>query len=153
LPRLRPTRLTLHDFLPYRLSLAANAVSALLAEAYEGVGLRPQEWRVLAILGEGGEALTQQEVVGRTKMDKVSVSRAAQALEARGWLRRSPDREDGRSLRIRLTAAGKRGYESLVPLVLEREERLVAGLSPREISELRGLLARLEAAAEGSRSR
>ncbi|HEY9219901.1 MAG TPA: MarR family winged helix-turn-helix transcriptional regulator, partial [Phenylobacterium sp.] len=72
--------LRLDDYLPYRLSLASNAVSRLIARAYEDrFGLKIPEWRVLCVLAEGG-AVAPGELVARTGMDKVTVSRAAQAL-------------------------------------------------------------------------
>jgi DNA-binding MarR family transcriptional regulator len=139
--------LELEDFLPYRLSLAANAVSQAIARAYEQpFRLKMHEWRVIAVVGEGGE-LTQQDIVGRTKMDKVTVSRAAQALERRRIVRRAPHAEDGRSLRLSLTAEGRRIYACVVPSTLELEAEVLAGLSEREVADLKAALRRLEAAA------
>ncbi len=140
--------LKLDEFLPYRLSLASNAVSQVIARAYEEhFGLKVHEWRVIAVLAEKDE-LTQQEIVGRTKMDKVTVSRAAQVLERRRLLRRVTNTEDGRSLRLSLTAEGQKLYDRVVPTVLELEAEVLKGLGAREIAELEDVLRRLEAAAE-----
>jgi DNA-binding MarR family transcriptional regulator len=140
-------RLKLDDFLPYRLSLASNAVSQVIAQSYEELfGLKMPEWRVVAALGEDGE-LTQQEIVGRTKMDKVMVSRAAQVLERRKLVRRQPNAEDARSLRLSLTPAGRELYARVVPEALEFEAKVLEVLSAQEVSELKGLLRRLEEAA------
>src|ERR1700683_2186851 len=66
-------RLQLQEYLPYRLSVAANAVSRLIARAYEDqFGLTIPQWRVMAVLGDEG-ARTQQSLCGRTLMDKVTV--------------------------------------------------------------------------------
>jgi DNA-binding MarR family transcriptional regulator len=141
------TDLKLEDFLPYRLSLAANAVSQAIARAYERpFRLKVHEWRLIAVLGEGGE-LTQQELVGRTKMDKVTVSRAAQALERRRLLLRVPHAEDGRSLRLSLTAEGRRVYACVAPSTLELESEVLGGLTARDVAELKATLRRLEEAA------
>ncbi|MFY0579701.1 MarR family transcriptional regulator [Cystobacter fuscus] len=79
--RKRPSSLTLDEFLPYRLSVAANVVSQRIARVYaEQYGLSTQEWRLIAVLGEDGER-TQLELVRRTRMEKVPVSRAARSLE------------------------------------------------------------------------
>ena len=46
-------RLRLRDYLPYRLSVAANAVSQLIARAYkEQFGLTVPQWRLLAVLAD-----------------------------------------------------------------------------------------------------
>ena len=142
------SRLKLDEFLPYRLSLASNAVSLVLTRAYESrFGLKMHEWRVITVLAEDAE-LTQQEIVGRTKMDKVTVSRAAQVLERRGLLRRVTNAQDGRSLRLSLTDEGRELYARVVPAVVELEAEMLQGLSAREISELKDVHPRLEAAAD-----
>src|SRR5688572_10835853 len=69
--------LKLDDFLPYLLSVSSNAVSDTVASAYRNLfGLRVPEWRLVTVLAEGG-AMSQQALCGRTRMDKVTVSRAA----------------------------------------------------------------------------
>lgn len=142
------SRLKLDEFLPYRLSLASNAVSQVIAQAYESrFGLKMHEWRVITVLAEDGE-LTQQEIVGRTKMDKVTVSRAAQVLERRGLLRRVTNAADGRSLRLSLTDEGGELYARVVPAAVELEAEVLKDLSAREINELKDVLRRLEAAAD-----
>src|SRR5262249_32630212 len=74
-PTLRPA-----DYLPYRLSVASNEVSRLIARAYEDrFGITIPQWRILANLGERGP-LTPLEIGRCTVMDKVTVSRAAQGL-------------------------------------------------------------------------
>ena len=93
-------RLQLQEYLPYRLSVAANAVSRLIARAYENqFGLTIPQWRLMAVLGDEG-ALTQQELCGRTLMDKVTVMRAAQGLTRRRLVKRRPNDQDGRSHRL-----------------------------------------------------
>ena len=78
------TRLRLDDFLPYQLSVTSNAVSSVIARTYESLfGLKIPEWRLIAVLAEE-EGLTQQALVQRTEMDKMTVSRAAQGLAERG---------------------------------------------------------------------
>ena len=142
-----PRRLDLDEFLPYRLSLASNVVSQVIAQAYEKLfALKMHEWRVITILAEGGE-LTQQEVVGRTQMDKVTVSRAAQVLERRKLVRRVPNLDDARSLRLSLTPTGRDLYRRVVPAALSLEAEVLEGLSPREIESLKRVLRRLEASA------
>ncbi|HEU4404983.1 MAG TPA: MarR family winged helix-turn-helix transcriptional regulator [Polyangiaceae bacterium] len=139
--------LDLDEFLPYRLSVAANAVSRAIALSYERpFGLKVHEWRLLAVLAEGGE-LTQQAIVGRTQMDKVAVSRAARSLERRRLVRRAPDAEDGRSLRLSLTAEGRRVHARVAPAALAIEAEVLGALDGRELEALKGMLRKLERAA------
>ena len=139
--------LRLDEFLPYRLSVAANAVSQVIARAYEAAGLKTNEWRLMAVLAEDGE-LSQQAIVRRTKLDKVSVSRAAQGLESRGLVRRAQDPADARSLRLTLTPTGKRLHAKVAPAALSLATELVEGIDPEELRALDRLLVRIEAQAE-----
>jgi DNA-binding MarR family transcriptional regulator len=144
-------RLRLQDYLPYRLSVASNAVSRLIARAYERqFGLKIPQWRLLAVLADEG-ALTQQTLCGRTIMDKVTVMRAAQGLLRRRLVKRLPNAEDGRSHRLAMTAAGKRLYDRIVPLALAYEAELLAGIQRRDIARFEQLLRRLEQAATARR--
>jgi DNA-binding MarR family transcriptional regulator len=144
------TRLRLQDYLPYRLSVASNAASRLIARAYEQrFGLRIAQWRLIAVLADEG-ALTPQALCGRTIMDKVTVMRAAQGLLRRRLLRRLPNRQDRRSHRLALTRPGARLYRQIVPLALACEAHLLHGLTPADVVRLDRLLRRLERSASAS---
>jgi DNA-binding MarR family transcriptional regulator len=137
-------RLRLGNYLPYRLSVAANAVSQLIARAYEErFGIRVPQWRLIAVLADEG-ALTPQALCERTVMDKVTVTRAAQALVRRRLVRREPNASDGRSHRLRLTGAGERLYEQIAPLALEYEDQLLAGIGQEKVECLKQQLRRLQ---------
>jgi DNA-binding MarR family transcriptional regulator len=137
-------QLRLQDYLPYRLSVASNAVSRLIARAYEErFGLKIPQWRLIAVLADEGP-LTPQALCGRTIMDKVTVMRAAQRLLQRRLLRRLPNRQDRRSHRLALTRSGARLYRQIVPLALACEAHLLRGLAPAEVARLDRLLRRLE---------
>lgn len=143
------TTLKLDQFLPYRLSIASNAVSEAVASAYRKLfGLRIPEWRLVAVLAEGGP-MSQQALCGRTRMDKVTVSRAAIALADRGLVERAPNPEDQRSHLLALTGEGWALYEQIAPRALELERRIFEGIAPDEIEAFRATLARIEAATAG----
>ena len=139
--------LKLDSYLPYRLSVASNAVSGLIARAYEDrFGLTIPQWRLLCVLAEDG-ARTQGQIVARTVMDKVTVSRAAQGLVRRRLAVRHRNAADGRSHVLALTAEGQRLHAEVAPLALAYETALVAGLRSDEVALLRRLLDDLQTAA------
>jgi DNA-binding MarR family transcriptional regulator len=141
------TSLKLNDFLPYRMSIASNAVSDAVAGAYRTLfGLRIPEWRLVAVLAEGG-AMSQQALCGRTRMDKVTVSRAAIGLVERGLIARAANPIDQRSHLVALTPAGWHLYEQVAPKALELERKLFASFSEGEKAQLAAMLERIEAAA------
>lgn len=139
--------LKLDDFLPYRLSIASNRVSAAIASAYQALfGLKISEWRLVAVIAEG-PGMTQQALGLATRMDKVTVSRAAAALVERGLVARQPNPGDQRSHMLALTATGQALYDDVAPKALELEARVFAGFSPAEIKTFRAMLDRIEASA------
>ncbi|MGH8230185.1 MAG: MarR family winged helix-turn-helix transcriptional regulator [Steroidobacteraceae bacterium] len=153
MPSSTPAALRLQDYLPYRLSVAANAVSRLVAQAYERqFGLRNPQWRLLAVLADEGP-LTQQALCRRTIMDKVTVMRAAQGLLRRRLVRRQPNDADGRSHRLVLTSAGSRLYRRIVPRALAYEAQLLAGVASQEIVRFERMLRRLERVASAGDKR
>jgi DNA-binding MarR family transcriptional regulator len=137
--------LRLDAFLPYRLSVASNIVSDLVAEAYDRMfGLTIPQWRVIAILGEG-DPLTQLEIVRQSVMDKMTVSRAVRPLIDRGLILTAPH-ADKRSRLLTLSDTGTKLYESVAPEALAMERTLLAEFSGEEIDALRAALAKLEEA-------
>jgi DNA-binding MarR family transcriptional regulator len=140
-----PDHFHLEEFLPYRLSVAANRVSRLFLRRYSSAyGLTIPEWRVLATIGRFGE-LSPSAVTECTAMDKVKVSRAAASLVARGLVRQSPDPNDGRGRRLQLTRKGASVHQGVVPLARELETTLADGFSRAEWAVLNKALTRLNA--------
>ena len=140
-------KLLLNEFFPFRLSIASNAVSGLIASAYEQrFGLRIPEWRLIAVLFEDG-ASTQQALVKRTGMDKVTISRAAQALAKRRYISRTAHEHDGRSHHLILTAEGEKLFAEIAPAAKAYETDILKSLSTDEVAQLKSLLVRVEEAA------
>ncbi|MBB3141423.1 MarR family winged helix-turn-helix transcriptional regulator [Halomonas organivorans] len=139
-----PTSFDLDHFLPYRLNSLADRISQALARLYETRhDLSVAQWRVLAWLHHR-EQLTAKQIREATRMDKARVSRAVQALEDRGLIRRRPSPEDQRRHELRLTEAGLALLEELIPEARAWEAELVAPLSVDEYRQLFELMARLE---------
>jgi DNA-binding MarR family transcriptional regulator len=140
--------LALEEFFPYRLAMLSNRVSGAIASTYATrFGLSIPEWRVMAILGRHPD-LSAREVVERTMMDKVTVSRAVARLLAKKRLARAVDGLDRRRSVLRLSSAGERVYREIVPFALAKERVLLDALTPSERRALDRLLATLSRAAE-----
>ena len=139
--------LRLDDFLPYRLSFTSNLVSETVAGTSQSLfDLRIPEWRVIAVVAEH-EGISQLDIGLRTRMDKVTVSRAARSLEERGIVRREANEDDARSLWLSLTAEGRRIYVKVIPAAVELEREVLHGFTAKEVAVLEGLLVRVEEAA------
>ncbi len=133
----------LDQFLPYQLSIASNAVSEAISRAYQQLfGLRIPEWRLLAVVAEG-DGISQQAIGQRTRMDKVTVSRAAIAMQARSLIERKPNQSDGRSHLLILSDAGRNLYSQVVPAALALEKQLFEQLTSGELQVLAAILSKI----------
>lgn len=139
----------LERFVPYRLSLLSNTVSEGIATTYRKAhDLSVTEWRVIAVLGRF-PGQTASQVVRRTAMDKVSISRAVRRLLERGMIERSPLAEDRRCQALRLTPRqGRALFATIVPKALQFEARLMGSLTGPERDQLDRLLGKLQVEAE-----
>jgi DNA-binding MarR family transcriptional regulator len=143
-------KLLLDRFLPYRLSVASNAVSGRISNAYrKRFGLKIAEWRLIAILAET-PSLTPAMLGDRTRMDKIAVSRAAAALIERGLVAADDNPADGRSHFLSLTDDGRALYAEIAPVALSTEAALFETLSADERATLESLLRRIESAAQNT---
>jgi DNA-binding MarR family transcriptional regulator len=63
-------------------------------------------------------------------LHKSNASRLAAALEAKGFVRREADADDGRGVRLRLTTAGRRTHDAIRAKVEARQAAIVAAFPP-----------------------
>ncbi len=137
----RAPALQLESFLPYRLNVAASQVSEGLARVYsERFGLDIPGWRVIATLGQFGEA-TAKAIGLHSRMHKTKVSRAVLDLETRGLVRRFANPADKREAFLSLTPRGEAVYREIAPLALAYQDGLLRRLSDAQRQALDGILA------------
>lgn len=144
----------LQQFLPYRLAVAAEAVSRSIAAVYgQRFELTRDEWRLLAALAEQGTVRAADAALSAT-LDKMQASRALRRLESRGLLRREVHEQDRRHVSVALLPAGRALVRQIAPRVLERERYLLEALSADEAAALDRVLGKLtERARELERAR
>ena len=120
----------LDAFLPYRLTIAAERLSAGLARRYrEEFGLSVAEWRVLVHLLHSG-AVSVRDIGQHVHLEKSKASRAASRLEADGLIEKAVNASDRRLLDLTLTDKGRALMARLLPLVIayqDKLERLIDG--------------------------
>ncbi len=140
--------LTLSRYLPYRLSVLSNLVSARIAETYsDKFALSITEWRIIAVLGEES-GISAEEVSVKTRIEKSILSRAINRLLSRRIVARGFDPNDRRRSMLTLTKTGQSVYAEVVPIAVEMEQQLLQGFSKTELHRLSELLDRLSVRAE-----
>jgi DNA-binding MarR family transcriptional regulator len=135
----------LETWLPYRLNILANQMSAPLAAEYSRrFGLTVPEWRCIAILGRF-DNISMLEIVKRTAMDKVAVSRAITKLVNDGRVVRLEDEDDRRRNVVYLSKSGWEIYCNVVPFAKRIEATLLGEFSDEERRTLLRYIDRLSA--------
>lgn len=97
----------------------------------EGIRMNGAQWSILSMLQQS-DCVTQQCVGTTLQMDKVTLTRAVNALEKHGYLTRSPLTDDRRINEIRLSKRGKKIYSTLAPLAEATLVEAFAGIDKKE---------------------
>ncbi|MFI5936350.1 MarR family winged helix-turn-helix transcriptional regulator [Actinoplanes sp. NPDC051494] len=124
------------------LNRTAAHASRLIADGFTAVGARGYHYRLLATLAEHGPA--SQATLGRRSGIHLSdMVATVNELSDGNLVERAPDPADRRRNVISLTAAGESRLRQLEKQLAERQDELLAPLSPAEREQLTGLLAKL----------
>ena len=129
--------LELDQFFPYQLTELQNAISHNISEVYKEYNLSRQQWRIVAVLGDENKSTAAQMLSAKqlgelTNLDKMQTSRAIAKLEESEMVVRTQDENDKRSILLKLTEKGHTLYRTLIPLVIEREQKLLSALTEKQ---------------------
>jgi DNA-binding MarR family transcriptional regulator len=84
--------------------------------------------------------LSPGQLLALTLVTSGTMTNRLNHLEQRGLVRRKPDPKDARSVRVQLTAEGRRRVDSSLQDLVVREDALLSGLGKEQRSELAHLL-------------
>jgi DNA-binding MarR family transcriptional regulator len=132
----------LEGHLGYCLRRVSNAVSSEFARMLHARRTSVAEWVLLRLLYERARA-TPSELAEAVTMTRGAISKIADKLQAKGWIKSRVNPEDNRGQLLTLTAAGRRNLPELAAIADRNDERFFACLSAGERSTLRRLLVKL----------
>lgn len=115
----------------------------------EAMGISPARASALSVLVFGG-ARSLGELAADERVTPATMSRLVAAMESDGLLRRYPDVNDARAIRIEATAKARRILERGRARRLDRLERLLSGASPAEVDAVRTAAEVVERALESA---
>ena len=101
---------------------------------------------------ERGGAMTLNALAADLMLDKSTASRVVEALERKGYVRRTPHPEDARALNLEMTAKGRGLCQRIERDLIEEERSIIENLDPEVRRAAIGVvrdLARLAAARMG----
>ena len=132
-----------------RISRLADVLDERRAAAFVEHGLQAHEFDVLAALRRSGEPfeLTAGELCAATYVTSGTMTSRLDRLVARKLVLRRPDDDDGRLVRVRLTAAGRRRVDGALTALVDSERELVGALTGPKRERLAASLRELLAAA------
>ena len=121
----------LQQFAPYLMNRIMGRYNASLRADMTKLGLTIPKMRALAILSVvDGIVISKLAVYAIVEMS--TLSRALDALEADGHVRRAPDPDDSRATRVWITEQGRAAFETLWPTMRNTYEHMFEGIAEKE---------------------
>jgi len=112
-----------------------NDVARLMRNAYDRrirtLGLTRAQWWVLTHLYRGN-GVTQTELAETLEIEKPTLGRLLDRLEAKGWVRREHDASDRRVWRVHLTAEVEPALRTMRAIAAELRRDALIGISAAE---------------------
>jgi DNA-binding MarR family transcriptional regulator len=123
----------------------------MMERACRPFGLSAPGWRIMALLGQTG-AIPLREILTRSAMDKVRVSRAARRLRAQGYIEHVTVEDDRRRVILHLTPRGEEVCRELMRAVLDLQTMFVRIVGSEEYKLFEQLLDRFESQSKTAES-
>ncbi len=125
----------LHENLQRNFGFILHDVARLLRTTYDrrvrDLGLTRSQWWVLTHLFRK-DGITQSELAEILELEKPSLGRLLDRLEAKGWVRREEDSRDRRAKRVFLTDAAEAPMQVMREIAAGVREDALSGLSTAE---------------------
>lgn len=104
-------------------------------------GVSSGQWRFLRVLWDE-DGISQRELAERTGTTEATTVRSVNGLLKSGLIIRKRVKDDRRKMRITLSAKGKRLRNTLLPMVIDVNERALDGISKKDVEVARRVLLR-----------
>ncbi len=112
-----------------------NDVARLLRTTYDrrvrSLGLTRSQWWVLTHLFRA-QGVTQSELAELLEIEKPTLGRLLDRLQAKGWIRREHDANDRRAWRVYLSESAEPAMKTMRAVAAEVRRDAMAGLSADE---------------------
>lgn len=127
-----------------RMLRLAKLVEKRTEEVLRPFGLALWKFDVLATLRRHDRDLSPGELISATMLSSGAMTHRLDRLESDELIRRRPDPEDRRGVRVELTGAGRRLVDRAIEARLAEAARIESTLESAEAEELGRLLAKVE---------
>lgn len=133
-----------HQSLGYLTGVASRLLNNMLATRLKaaGIDMTSEQWGAIIVLLNDG-AMTQGQLGERLHLEKSSVSRLTDGLEARGWILRTKTPNDSRQRLVTPTPKALETAEYCATVARAIHEEAQRGLTENEVLASRSLLTRI----------
>ncbi|WP_309132419.1 MarR family transcriptional regulator [Brevibacterium sp.] len=110
--------------------------------SFTDYGIEVWAFDVLSALRRSGEPyqLSPSSLLQETLVTSGTMTNRIDRLVTAGWVERLPDPDDRRGVLVRLTASGRATVDNSLAGLLEREQEILADLTPAQQRKLASLL-------------
>ena len=147
LPRLG--EIGLANYPPYLMNRIMGKYNAAIRVEMGKLGLTTPKMRALAVLSVMDGQLIGQLAV-HAIVEQSTLSRALDALQSEGMIRREGDATDSRAVRIFIADLGRKAFEMLWPHMAETYQEIFRDIGPEELRGFVTTLQKIHANAEKS---
>lgn len=128
-------RHTRADYVGYLIGDVSRMIRTVYDRRVEPLGLTRAQWRVMTRLHRL-ESCTQTELAIELEIEKPTLGKLIERLEAKGWVEKQPDANDARSKQLFLTAASRPVVDEMYELAEDVIDGIFAGLSNADSTHL-----------------
>jgi DNA-binding MarR family transcriptional regulator len=129
----------------YTASLMKKRADAFFAE----YGLTDVQFNLLSLLHRespsepGEQGLSQAQISDMMLVNRANITSLVDRMEKAGFVRRTAHINDRRYNIIKLASKGRKLYEKVEPLYMQKVRDVMASLSARELKEMAGALGKI----------
>lgn len=132
----------IQNIVGFHIRLAHGAVYRHFMETFSHLDLTQKQVSVLWLVGDHPN-IAQAGLAKRMRMDRATTMAIVKRLEARGYLKRTKSKTDGRKLALNLTAAGRNALKTAKQAIREHERWLKSRFTDKETRQLIEYLTRI----------
>ena len=132
-------RFELDHHLPYLMNRAGNLVIQMFSRDLAPLGLTVPMWRTLAVLAKHGE-LRLTDLATLTSIEISTLSRIIGTMSRRKFVTRGIPNANRREVSIAITETGKGALAVAVPIALDYERELTAGVDLEDVEASKRML-------------
>ena len=136
---LTPNRLVQVDPVGYLIGDVSRMIRTVYDRRVEPLGLTRAQWRVMTRLNRM-ERCSQTELATALEIEKPTLGKLIERLEAKGWVKRRPDPDDARSKIVCLTSEASPVLREMQSEAEEVVAGIFAGVSAGDVKRLNATL-------------